>query len=75
MLRTFQMPQLFKLNDIWPLHRAQGGGARPMYLSKSHTKFGWISSNGSGGDSMTEGQTDGLKRLQYPHQFLKQVWG
>ena len=33
--------------------------ARPIYVSKSHTKFGWISSNGLGGDSITDGWTDG----------------
>ena len=31
--------------------------ARPIYVSISHTKFGWISSNGLGGDSVTDGQT------------------
>ena len=33
--------------------------ARPIHVSNSHTKFGWISSNGLGGDSITDGQTDG----------------
>ena len=28
-------------------------------MSNSHTKFGWISSNGLGGDSITDGRTDG----------------
>ena len=28
--------------------------ARPIYVSNSHTKFGWISSNGLGGDSITD---------------------
>ena len=32
--------------------------ARPIYVSNSHTKFGWISSNGLGGDSVTDGRTD-----------------
>ena len=32
--------------------------ARPIHLSNSHTKFGWITSNGLGGDSVTDGQTD-----------------
>ena len=42
-----------------------GGGAkkcaavRPIHVSNSHTKFGWISSNGLGGDSVMDGQTDG----------------
>ena len=37
--------------------------ARPIHDSYSHTKFGWISSNGSGGESIkdrrSDGQTDG----------------
>ena len=37
--------------------------AHPIHVSNSHTKFGWISSNGLGGDSITarrtNGQTDG----------------
>ena len=33
--------------------------ARPIHVSNSHTKFGWISSNGLGGDSITDGRTDG----------------
>ena len=44
--------------------------ARPIHVSYSHTKFGWISSNGVG-DSIT----DGRKRLQYPLHFLKKAWG
>ena len=32
--------------------------ARPIYESNSHTKFGWISSNGLGGDSMTDGRME-----------------
>ena len=28
-------------------------------MSNLHTKFGWISSNGLGGDSVTAGPTDG----------------
>ena len=32
--------------------------ARPIHVSNTHTKFGWISSNGLGGDSVTDGQTD-----------------
>ena len=30
---------------------------RPIYVSNSHTKFGWISSNGLGEDSVLDGQT------------------
>ena len=33
--------------------------AHPIHVSNSHTKFGWISSNGLGGDSVTDGRTDG----------------
>ena len=33
--------------------------AHPIHVSNSHTKFGWISSNGLGGDIVTDGQTDG----------------
>ena len=43
-----------------------GGGAkkkcavaRPINVSNTHTKFGWISSNGLGGDSVTDRRTDG----------------
>ena len=32
--------------------------ARLIYVSNSHTKFGLISSNGLGGDSITDGRTD-----------------
>ena len=49
-----------------PLLRALGGRAkkmfdvaRPIHVSNSHTKFGWISSNGLGGDSITDRRTDG----------------
>ena len=30
--------------------------ACPIHMSSSHTKFGWISSNGIGGDSITDRQ-------------------
>ena len=44
-----------------------GGGGEPKqcaavrhtHVSNSHTKFGWIWSNGSGGNSRKDGQTDG----------------
>ena len=32
--------------------------AHPIHVSNSHTKFGWISSNGLGGDSVTDGRTN-----------------
>ena len=49
--------------------------ARPIYVSNSHTKFGLISSNGLGGDSITDRRTDGrtdrrTERLQYPLRFF-----
>ena len=44
-------------------HRGRGqkqcAVARLIHVSNSHTKFGWISSNGLGGDSVTDGQMDG----------------
>ena len=61
----------YPYNDIylyltfWPLPKAPGGGAKKcavahsIHVSNSHTKFGWISSNGLGGDSVTDGRTDG----------------
>ena len=76
-----------KFNDIiwyltfWPLPRAPGGGAkkkcvvaRPLHVSNTHTKFGWISSNGLGGDSVTDGRTDGRTDggdCNIPNAFLK----
>ena len=35
------------------------GVAHLIHVNNSHTKFGWISSNGLGGDSVTDGRTDG----------------
>ena len=55
------------LLTFWPLPRAPGGGAkkkcavaRLIHVTNSHTKFGWISSNGLGGDSVTDGQTEAI---------------
>ena len=59
--------------DLLAPPRGPGGGAkkiavaRPVHLSNSHTKVGLISSNGLGGDSVT----DRRRRLQYPRRFLK----
>ena len=67
--------------NFWSLPRAPGGGAkkvavaRPIHVSNTHTKFGWISSNGLGGDSITDRRTDGRTRLQYPLRFFKKAWG
>ena len=33
--------------------------ARLIHVSNLHTKFGWISSNGFGGDSVTDRQGEG----------------
>ena len=61
--------------------------ARPIHVSNTHTKFGWSSSNGLGGDSVTDrrtnqwtegrtdGRMDGRRRLQYPLRFFKKAWG
>ena len=46
--------------------------ARPIYVSNKHAKFVWISSNGLGGDSITErrmvGQTD--EAITISHSFF-----
>ena len=54
--------------------------AHPIHVSNSHTKFGWISSNGLGGDSVTDGGTDGQTDgrtdggdCNIPDAFLKSV--
>ena len=44
--------------------------AHPIHLSNSHTKFGWISSNGLGGDNVADGQTD-RGDCNAPNAFLK----
>ena len=36
--------------------------AHPIHVSNTHTKFGWISSNGLGRDSVADGQMDGRWR-------------
>ena len=48
-----------------PSPRPLGAGqkstvARPIHVSSSHNKFGWILSNCLGGDSITDGRTDVL---------------
>ena len=52
--------------------------ARPIHVSNTHTKFGWISSNGLGEDSVTDGRTDGQTDgrtdggdCNIPNAFLK----
>ena len=50
---------------LTPPQGAKGRGekkfnvAHPIHVSNSHSKFGWISSNGLGGDSITDRRTDG----------------
>ena len=43
-------------------------------MSNSHTKFGWISSKALGGDSVTNGRTDGGD-CHIPYAFLKKSMG
>ena len=64
---------LMLLDLLAPPQGTKGGGAktkcavaRPINVSNSHTKFGWISSNFLGGDRVT----DGRRRLQYPQRFF-----
>ena len=45
--------------------------AHPIHVNKPRTKFGWISSNGLGGDSVKDGQ----RLMQYPHRFFKKGVG
>ena len=40
--------------------------AHPIHVSNLHTEFGWISSNGLGGDSVTDGGDCNI-----PDTFLK----
>ena len=70
--------------DLLALPRAPGGGAkkcavaRPIHVSNSHTRFGWILSNGLGGDSVTDGWTDGRTDggdCNIPDAFFKKAWG
>ena len=52
----------------------RGRGPKKFTLSNSHTEFGWISSNGLGGDSVTDGRTDGRTDggdNNIPFAFLK----
>ena len=45
--------------------------ARPIHVSNSHTKFGWILSNVLGGDSVTDRRTDDRGDFNIPDVFLK----
>ena len=46
--------------------------ARPFHVSKSHTKFGWIASNGLG-DSIKDRRTDGRRLLQLDTSWVLTV--
>ena len=48
----------------------KGAVARPICVRNSHIKFGWISSNGLGGDSVTDGG-----HCNIPDAFLKKSVG
>ena len=64
-----------------PLQGPRGRGQKKMCRctphsceQHTHTKFGWISSNGLGGDSVTDGRTDGRTDggdCNIPNAFLK----
>ena len=45
--------------------------ARPIHVSNSHTKFGRISSNGLGGDSITDRWTADGGDYNIPFAFFK----
>ena len=51
--------------------------ARPIHVSNSHTKFGWISSNSLGGDSITDRRADRQTEAITisPSLFFKKEWG
>ena len=60
--------------DLWPHPKVTRGGAkfffavaRPIHVSSSHSKFVWISSNGLGGDSITDRQQVGIWFLTLKH--------
>ena len=49
----------------------------PTHVSNSHTKFGWISSNGLGEDSMDVEQTNGKMDsgdCNIPMAFIIKAW-
>ena len=61
--KIFKIGFVIEIKIFWPLPRAPGGGAKTIavassiYVSTSHTNFGWISSNSLGGDSITDRHT------------------
>ena len=58
----------------------KGAFASHTHVGNSHTKFGWILSNGLGGDSMTEGDYNIPFLLfykggdKYPIYYPKMCW-
>ena len=75
---------IFDLLDPTPGPRGAGpkkcAVARLIHVTNSHTKFGWISPNGLGGDSVTDrrtnGQTDGqTEAIAISPTLFKKGWG
>ena len=59
--KSLKLTLLFKFIYILPFDPDLGGGtklfwavANPIYVSNSHTKFGWISFYGKGEDSIAD---------------------
>ena len=83
-LKIFEIDFVIEFNDIdpfLPLPRAPGGGTKnhcavacPLHVSNSHTKFGWILSNGLVGDSVADGRTNLLAPPQGPRGHGKNFY-
>ena len=64
-IKIFEIDLVIEINDIWPFDPSPGVGAKKnafalsIYVSNSHTEFGWISSSGLGRDSIMERRTEG----------------
>ena len=58
--KSLKLTLLLKCIYIWPFDPDLGGGTiclavtNPIYVCNSHTKFGWISFNGKGEDSIMD---------------------
>ena len=46
--------------------------ANPIYVSNSHTKFGWISFNGKGEDSITD--CDDVRKILGDFSFFEKYY-
>ena len=66
-LNTFEIDFVIEIQlylTFGSLPRVLGGGVKSfdvahfIHVSNSHTKFGWISTHGLGGDSIPAGQTE-----------------